>query len=58
MPESHVFRRQILTSKDDAALKGFNMYNDRGPLTGIQMKQKELTKIFMMISNRKIIWSP
>ena len=33
MPESHVFRRQILTPKDDPALKGFNMYNDRRPLT-------------------------
>ena len=27
------------------------IYNGRRPITGIQMKRKELTKPFMMISN-------
>ena len=48
------FRRQILTSKVDPRTENINMYNDRGPHNkGIEMKRKELTKTFMVISNWK-----
>ena len=56
MPESDVCRRQILTYKDDPRterIKIFIMTIDTCHI-GIQMKQKELTKLLMMISNRNI----
>ena len=49
-----VFRRQILTSEDDPRTKRI-IQNNKGPThnIGIQMKRKELTKTFVMVSNWK-----
>ena len=48
------FRRQILTSKVDPRTENINMYNDRGAHNkGIEIRRKELTKTFMVISNWK-----
>ena len=54
--ESDVCRRQILTYKDGAHTEGIKICTMAVDLLyniGIQMKRKELTKTFMMISNGK-----
>ena len=48
---------KIRLLKSFQAQKLFNIYNGRRPV-GIQMKRKQLTKTFMMISNWKTLWSP
>ena len=55
-----VFIRQNLTSKDCPHTEKSNKKsNDHRPIhIGIQMKRKELTKIFMMISSWKTPSSP
>ena len=49
-----IYRRQILTSTVDPRTETIN-YDGHRPInnTGIQMKRKELTKTFMMISKER-----
>ena len=74
MSDSDVYRRQNLMSIDVRfwrlnsipGLKKIQIYNGRRPITyrysneaeRIQMKRKELTKTFMMISDRKKHFGP
>ena len=48
--ESDVCRFQILTDKDGHC-KNLNIYFGRRPILGIQMKWKDITRTFVMISN-------
>ena len=50
--QSDVYRRQILTCKVDTALEEQNIYNGRTSINEVERaKRKELTMIFMLISN-------
>ena len=50
MLEYDVCRSQIMTAQVDPRTQRVNIYNGRG-LIGVQMKLKEISKTFMMISN-------